>query len=80
MTPQEQERRVRTAQLLAELHAPLRQLKENLEDLNSSFPETKKFLEARGLSHVRQLSDKGKEELARHLSDVLLKENPMLFS
>ncbi len=42
-----------------------------MDELNSSFPETKKFLAARGLTLVSQLDDAGRAELKSHLEAVL---------
>lgn len=47
------------------------QLVSDLEDLNSMFPATKEFLTARGLTNVRQLDKRGREELVAHLQNVL---------
>ena len=44
----------------------------NLKDLNSVFPETKKFLQARGLCNVGQLDVSGQKDLRTHLECVLL--------
>lgn len=44
----------------------------NLEDLNSAFPETKKFLQERGLCNVKQLDASGKKDLQNHLECILL--------
>lgn len=41
-----------------------------LKDLNSAFPETRKFLQARGLAHVGELDKQGTEELIAHLKEV----------
>lgn len=38
-----------------------------LEELNSEFPATKEFLEKHGLINIGQLSDKGYEELIKHI-------------
>ena len=42
-----------------------------LDDLNSRFPETREFLEARGLTNVSQLDAEGKAALEAHLKKVL---------
>ncbi len=42
-----------------------------LQDLNSAFPETQAFLRARGLSNVRELDARGKQELTEYLVRVL---------
>lgn len=38
-----------------------------MEDYVSSFPATKEFLKARGLSNVRELDIRGRRELVDHL-------------
>ena len=43
----------------------------DLEDTNSAMPETKSFLEARGLTNVRQLDKDGREALVMHLKNTL---------
>ncbi len=43
----------------------------HLQDLNSEYPETRKFLEARGLTNVSQLDDAGEAELMAHLKSEL---------
>jgi hypothetical protein len=48
-----------------------RQLLNDLDAANSSFPATKEFLHARGLTKVSQLNAQGKTELTKYLSDVL---------
>lgn len=50
--------------------ASYRELLQKLEDINSEFPETKKFLADRGLSHVRELDEQGKKDLAVYLTRV----------
>lgn len=37
----------------------------------SQLPETKKFLETKGLTSIRELDDRGKKELEQHLQEVL---------
>ena len=44
---------------------------ETIDKVNSSFPETKAFLEARGLTSVSQLDAKGRQELTEHLEKRL---------
>ena len=44
----------------------------NLQDANSAFPETKKFLQARGLRNVSQLDVLGQKDLRTHLECILL--------
>lgn len=46
-------------------------LLERLDRLNSSFPETRKFLEAKGVKRVSELSPEDRTELTRHLEGVL---------
>ena len=41
-----------------------------LKDINSKFPETKKFLAARGLKHVSELDAQGQKDLVAHLTAV----------
>lgn len=48
-------------------------LLQSLDEANSAFPETKAFLETRGLTRVSQLDDEGKAELVAHLRGVLRK-------
>lgn len=48
-----------------------KRVRDRLMDLNSEFPETRKFLAGRGLTHVSELDKKGFEELMEHLRDVL---------
>jgi len=49
-----------------------------LEDINSQMPATIEFLEARGLSSVRELDELGKVDLVIHLRNTLafFSENP----
>jgi len=42
-----------------------------VQDLNSLLPETKKFLESKGLKNVRELDSKGFHELKEHLLHCL---------
>lgn len=56
---------------LDKLHRSLKQLNTGLENLNSAYPETKRFLEARGLTNVRQLDKQGLDELKAHLTEEL---------
>ena len=44
-----------------------------LGDLNSSFPETRRFLQERGLSHVRELDAAGMRELKAVLLETYRK-------
>jgi hypothetical protein len=48
----------------------LRQLRDRLQDLNTAFPETKKFLTRRGLDHVSQLDSQGLKDLREYLQGV----------
>lgn len=60
-----------------ELLASYRELLKKLEDINSEFPETKKFLASRGLRHVGELDVQGQKDLAAHLTavrDALIEE------
>lgn len=56
---------------LDELHGKLSKLRDDLDDLNSAFPETQKFLRARGVSKVSELDPAGRQELTEHLQRVL---------
>lgn len=58
---------------LAEVKGKLTKLRDSLDDLNSAFPETKRFLEARGLTKVSQLDEAGRQALTEHLQAVLAK-------
>ncbi len=49
----------------------LRTAADTLDTLNSSYPETRKFLEARGLTKVSQLDAAGRLELVQHLRAAL---------
>lgn len=49
----------------------LRAYTRHLEDINSIMPETQKFLRSRGLTYVRELDRKGREELKAHLENIL---------
>ena len=46
------------------------ELLHSMEDFNSEYPETKKFLESKGLTHVSQLDKQGQKELAEYLQKV----------
>lgn len=50
----------------------------NLQDMNSLFPQTRKFLESKGLVSVRQLDRQGMDELHEYLQNVLAKLRPRL--
>lgn len=52
-------------------HDRLKAHVERMDELNSSFPETRKFLAARGLTRVSQLDQAGHAELKAHLEAVL---------
>lgn len=56
---------------LDELHQRLQKCSKDLGDLNSAFPATKTFLEARGLRSVNELDKNGLRELRKHLEDTL---------
>lgn len=45
----------------------LEQTYQRLCDLNSASPETRKFLESKGLTNVNQLDERGMGELTDHL-------------
>ena len=55
---------------IEELERKSKELLKNLQDRNSQFPETKKFLESKGLSHVRELDSNGIGELETYLLSV----------
>jgi len=55
------------------LHGKFQEVKRSLEDANTVFPETRDFLNARGLTHVSQLDRQGLEDLRRHLESALAK-------
>ncbi len=61
----------KTPEELAEIGAKARETLTQLEDLNSAFPATREFLEARGLTNVRQLDKAGMQELKEHLERTL---------
>lgn len=46
------------------------ELLKRLQDINSEFPETKKFLTERGLSHVSELDVQGQKDLVAHLTRI----------
>ncbi len=48
----------------------LRKLRSKLQDLNSQYPETQKFLYKKGLSHVSQLDRTGMKELREYLEGL----------
>jgi hypothetical protein len=56
---------------LKALNVQLVQERTALEDLNSSYPATQEFLQARGLTNVRQLDAAGRAELVKHLEKTL---------
>jgi len=58
---------------LAEVNGKLTKLRDSLDDLNSAFPETRNFLQARGLTKVSQLDEAGRKALTEHLRAVLAK-------
>lgn len=45
---------------------------ETLDEKNSAYPETRKFLAGRGLTRVSQLNKTGWKELMAHLEGTLL--------
>lgn len=55
---------------LGESKEKLEDALERLQRLNSSFPATREFLEARGLDSVAQLDRQGVNELREHLQKV----------
>lgn len=56
---------------LDEIHGSAQRALHSLEDLNSAFPATREFLEARGLTNVRELDKRGLAELRTHLEGIL---------
>ncbi len=56
---------------LSRMLEQLRTAANTLDELNSSFPETRRFLEARGVTRVSQLDDAGKLALVQHLRAAL---------
>lgn len=56
---------------LAEIDASARRTLTALEDANSAFPATQEFLQARGLTNVRELDPQGLKELREHLERTL---------
>lgn len=48
----------------------LEKLLDELKDLNSSYPATQEFLQARGLTHVNELDKQGTQELIAHLKKI----------
>ncbi len=56
---------------LKALYVQLVQQRLALEDINSQYPATKAFLQARGLTNVRQLDADGLKVLEQHLRDTL---------
>ncbi len=61
-----------TAEQLQTL-ADAERLVRTLQDTNSSYPATQEFLEARGLTNVRQLDRAGRAALVAHLQATLRK-------
>jgi len=55
---------------LSQTRENLRKLRSKLQDLNSQYPETQKFLYKRGLSHVSQLDREGMKELRLYLQGL----------
>lgn len=49
----------------------IRRSLEIIDELNSSFPYTKEFLAARGVTRVSQLDEQGKFDLQEHLRITL---------
>lgn len=67
------ERIISDDNLKANVGKHLEALKKNLDkldEINSSYPETKKFLEFYGVTRVSQLDEKGKKELREHLLNI----------
>lgn len=56
---------------LAKVDASARRTLAALEDANSAFPATQEFLQARGLTNIRQLDKQGLQELKEHLEGIL---------
>ena len=53
-----------------ELHT-LNRLLEKLQDVNSFYPATQQFLRLRGLDHITELGEDGRQELLSHLRSLL---------
>lgn len=60
---------------LSDYLTALTKLRDVLNDANSSFPATKSFLDARGLSNVSQLDKQGLSDLTDHLKNILSELN-----
>ncbi|HTM68844.1 MAG TPA: hypothetical protein VL426_06130 [Candidatus Binatia bacterium] len=60
-----------SAEQLEQVHDKAKETLRDLEDLNSAFPATQEFLQARGLTNVRQLDKQGMAELRTHLEGIL---------
>lgn len=52
---------------LEKIAQALKKTLNDLEDVNSSFPATQEFLCAKGLTHIRELDKKGRDELVEYL-------------
>jgi hypothetical protein len=55
---------------LSRARKDLKKLKTKLQDLNSLYPETQRFLYKKGLTHVSQLDREGMKELRDYLEGV----------
>jgi hypothetical protein len=55
---------------LSRARKDLKKLKIKLQDLNSQYPETRRFLYRKGLTHVSQLDQEGRKELREYLEGV----------
>jgi hypothetical protein len=58
---------------LKDVSDKLKKVRDQLDDLNSAFPETQKFLRSKGVTKVSELDEAGRQELMQHLREVLAK-------
>ncbi len=61
------------AKAVSVLEEPLNNLLGNMQDLNTKFPETQRFLKHMGVSHVRELDKQGLIKLEWYLKKILEK-------
>lgn len=61
---------------LSGIKRELDQLLTELTDLNSAFPATQRFLDAKGLSHLSELDREGLKELRAHLEAIYRQGHP----
>ncbi len=53
---------------LTEARRDLEKLRDKLQDMNSQYPATRRFLYSRGLAHVRELDAQGMKDLREYLT------------